>query len=616
MSSSSNGAAGRPLNPLSRLLVKLLDGRLSVDEAAELREALREPRAREAYVEYMAVHTLLEWRFATSGHAGLESGAFPAANGDAGADDDALLDGRSGAAARAITTDAEDSLHGQEALHGFRITPSSEPDEPEPLAAPPTYPRPEPLRPSWWSRYWLPMTLSAAAAALLLGLLLTVVVLLAERAAPRPVARRTPVPPAPPVAVVTVTSVAGAQWDDPSLLAAPGTGLVAGTRLSLSQGLVELTFASGARVIMEAPASFVIDSSAEVSLDAGRLAARAAPGFTVRTPDAVLVDLGTEFGVSVDPAALATGAVGGTGATQVQVFAGEVRATPNIPLPADAPGPATAPTAAVLKAGDVGRINGHAVDVVPNAASPQAFVRRLSSPATVLDLVDLICGGEGTTKRRNVAIDENSGTTGKLEPVDSKFGDGKYHRVPDLRVVDGCFIPDGRNGPTTIDSSGRTFPFPPGENKTFNHIWAGDQVPWPKSFAQPMMHKLGEVDYSQEGHALLFLHASKGITIDLEAIRRLHPGKTPKKFRAAFGNTVNQAILGAEPAGKSQLFVLVDGVERGGPRPVRALEAPIQLDVDLGPNDRFFTLAVTDGEDSPSFDWTIFGDPRFELGTP
>ena len=40
---------------------------------------------------------------------------------------------------------------------------------------------------------------------------------------------------------------------------------------------------------------------------------------------------------------------------------------------------------------------------------------------------------------------------------------------------------------------------------------------------------------------------------------------------------------------------------------------PIFVDVSLRENDRFLTLAFTDGGDGCGWDWTIFGDPRLEL---
>ena len=55
--------------------------------------------------------------------------------------------------------------------------------------------------------------------------------------------------------------------------------------------------------MIEGPASWLVASDQRMSLDAGRLAANVpakAVGFTVATPTAEVVDLGTEFGVQVD----------------------------------------------------------------------------------------------------------------------------------------------------------------------------------------------------------------------------------------------------------------------------------------------------------------------------
>ena len=49
--------------------------------------------------------------------------------------------------------------------------------------------------------------------------------------------------------------------------------------------------------------------------------------------------------------------------------------------------------------------------------------------------------------------------------------------------------------------------------------------------------ELGGIDYASSGHGLLFMPANKGITFDLEAIRRANPGYKLLRFRAVAGNT-------------------------------------------------------------------------------
>ena len=111
-----------------------------------------------------------------------------------------------------------------------------------------------------------------------------------------------------------------------------------GKVLRLERGLAEIEFDRGARVILQGPAGLELVSATSVELLTGTLTARVpaqARGFTVLTPRGKVVDLGTEFGLSVDE--------GGT--TTVRVFTGEVEAFPLVADPGaairrdDPPGP-------------------------------------------------------------------------------------------------------------------------------------------------------------------------------------------------------------------------------------------------------------------------------------
>jgi len=98
--------------------------------------------------------------------------------------------------------------------------------------------------------------------------------------------------------------------------------LVMGTRLKpgileLRQGEVQIDFLSGARVLLKAPAELHLLSSTAATLVSGSVGARVADGaekFVLGTPDAAIVDLGTEFAVNVDR----------SGDSQVRVYDGEV----------------------------------------------------------------------------------------------------------------------------------------------------------------------------------------------------------------------------------------------------------------------------------------------------
>lgn len=103
----------------------------------------------------------------------------------------------------------------------------------------------------------------------------------------------------------------GERWDDTNL----PTG-----EYELQKGLLHLQFGGGVMVYLEAPARFRAVSDSRVVLHSGRLSATVPPdgiGFTVETPEAEVVDFGTEFSVDVEG-----------GASEVHVFDGLVRVHP------------------------------------------------------------------------------------------------------------------------------------------------------------------------------------------------------------------------------------------------------------------------------------------------
>ena len=91
--------------------------------------------------------------------------------------------------------------------------------------------------------------------------------------------------------------------------------------LRFEKGLLQLGFYSGARLIVEGPADLELVSVDHVICRLGRVRAVVPPpahGFRVVAPQFELIDLGTEFGLSVDT----------DGESQVQVFDGEVELVP------------------------------------------------------------------------------------------------------------------------------------------------------------------------------------------------------------------------------------------------------------------------------------------------
>jgi hypothetical protein len=99
--------------------------------------------------------------------------------------------------------------------------------------------------------------------------------------------------------VAVVARAVGAEWKDAILL--PSDSVAPG-HFELLKGVVELEFYSGASVILEAPAALEVLSENAGILHYGKLRAHVpfqAQGFTIRTREIELVDLGTEFAMEV-----------------------------------------------------------------------------------------------------------------------------------------------------------------------------------------------------------------------------------------------------------------------------------------------------------------------------
>jgi len=107
--------------------------------------------------------------------------------------------------------------------------------------------------------------------------------------------------PVPPAYVATLTDGIDVKWADPELPAELGSLLRPGY-MKLVVGVAQITFDGGAKAIIEAPVEIRLQNAAKVYLQSGKMRAIVcleARGFTVNTPSASIVDLGTEFGIDV-----------------------------------------------------------------------------------------------------------------------------------------------------------------------------------------------------------------------------------------------------------------------------------------------------------------------------
>lgn len=121
-------------------------------------------------------------------------------------------------------------------------------------------------------------------------------------------------PLAVPIQVAHLAETHEAQWAD----SRSGKLFFQGDSAELMRGFVRIEMESGTSVILEGPAKIGFLGRNSFELHSGRLAAtvpKEAFGFSVATPAASVVDLGTEFGVTAS----------GDGGCEVCVFAGAVQ---------------------------------------------------------------------------------------------------------------------------------------------------------------------------------------------------------------------------------------------------------------------------------------------------
>ena len=235
------------------------------------------------------------------------------------------------------------------------------------------------------------------------------------------------------------------------------------------------------------------------------------------------------------------------------------------------------------------------------------FVRRLPAPARqlVLDLADMVGGGDGTGNgRKNVGIDPRSGSPA-TPAVNHVTGPNAYNTVAGPAnphgYIDGVFVPHGAGATVTLDSAGHTF----------DKFVDASHAPWGHLINGPVATRFGwlrGIDFNSARHSMIGIHNSKGITFDLEAIRRDHRQWELHRFTA---------LAGVEDAEGSEngdviFYVFLDGklVTKSD---TLSRNQTTQLNVVIPAEARFLTLVSTDGGDDGAYDRGILGDPRLHL---
>lgn len=403
-----------------------------------------------------------------------------------------------------------------------------------------------------------------------------------------------------------------------------------GEPFAIEQGLAEIQYFSGARLILHGPALFIPIDSQSGRLVSGRISGEVSEGdFTLLTPSARVVDLGTAFGVTVDD----------SDNTGVVVFDGEVQ----VSAAGDA---ASLGKALHLTEGMTARVANNGAIQSSSRLKASDFTRSFPQRPTnvqIISLADLLSGvrekSPGESNRSNGyrlagVIDP---TTGKhdLQPwlrsigPGDRTGDGKYHATNWHPVIDGVFIPAASGEAVQINSGGQRVDLPKNLGATWGPIWSRRKTNSPLVYSKEedfwgtdtFEGLLNRLTQSQAG--ILGIHSNVGITFDLEAIRRQY--RMPINQLEAIVTNIENSKTRLPANGLTELLserfsadfrIYVDGKLRyerldfvgdDGDEPIRL---PLQA------NDRFLTFITTDSNGDNAFDHVVLVDPVLSADSP
>lgn len=389
------------LDYLSWVIQKSLDGTLNDEEIVLLRQnLLSDAQLRRYYIDCMMVHGSL---FLISDEISAETIEQGAA---------------------AINKDLLDLAEYEKTAPGARFLPETAPKE---LIQKVVYPPREKRKISRFSIFFLVMN---AAAVLFLVLFLKYA------------------PSRGGMEAATLTDSLNAEWAEAQSPMRPGTRLnTSNTPLILERGVVQLRYDTNARVVIEGPAEFRILADDRIGLTYGKMygtVPNEAVGFSVYTPYAKIIDMGTEFGVQAET----------NGSAELHVIKGKVQLFAGVNQASQSSRMLTERQAVRYDA-ETGRTETVAVRT-------EDFVRSINSASNVawrgqkhLDLADIVGGGNGTgTGLPNRAILWNGQElvqADRLTPAASAAQ--SFVPVRFNPFIDGIFVPASRTQAVSLAST-------------------------------------------------------------------------------------------------------------------------------------------------------------------
>ncbi len=382
----------------------------------------------------------------------------------------------------------------------------------------------------------------------------------------------------------------------------PGQSLYAGS-YNLREGVAKMELDQGASLLLEAPCQIELTVDGEMALRSGRLVvdvSAQAKGFRVRTPTALITDLGTEFGVITYS----------DGSTEAHVLKGRISVALN-------PNRSSRPKSLIVNEGQATTVDAAGQTIRGGlAARAGLFLLQLppsnmpTNPAGRLNLADIVGGGSGRGAGKLVrGIDLETGKAFKHPPTTIKIArENEFRSTPDFRSIDGVFVPNGALGPVVISSTGLTFPGCP---RTMGSYYGGPANSG-KVFDIPSKQiytaRLNGISFGTSRHPALNLHPNAGITFDLDEIRRDNPNIRIERFTALCGIPKD---LPQDQFSPADVWVLLDGVVCLHLRYPPGRSVVEKVDVPIPAQTKFLTLVTTCSERA-DYSWIFLGDPFLE----
>ncbi len=387
-----------------------------------------------------------------------------------------------------------------------------------------------------------------------------------------------------------------------------------GDRYEIEEGLVEIEYFTGARLIFHGPCEFVITGAKTARLIQGQVTGNVDGGdFLLTTPSATVLDLGTEFGVVVNENA----------DTEVCVFDGEVEVGSESTSAGEGLSLTSGMSARVDRGGIFGR-----VENFDTSQFARTLPKIISQAAGEISLVDLLSATSSQRFRLAGVIAPDSGRPDQQPWLKSN---GPGHRPENgFRLtswhpfVDGVFIPpaDGLN--VRLNSIGQQVLLPRCSGRSWGPIWSRRKIDGDASIdtyedfwgTQTLKGVVKRLKRAETG--MIGIHSNVGITFDLQAVRQLW--RAPTEFRSTISNLDNSGTKGRPRHHwvknrrlSADIRVFVDGELKASRENLTRADGDEELKIALTKQDRFLTIVSSDFDGFDGFDHVVLIDPVLHL---